>query len=181
MSRGGQAASEKKKRGCEPSHKKMTRQMIVRASILLARASQNSQSNRITKLNSILDITLARAFSDLCSHPLALWPSPLAMSRFFPSGTCIHQSCAETFLSALSKMTHHSIIMPKSKKWKPRTKASVQCMRCKQIFKKASLWEDGRVHSQDLSVHLSCKLKLSCHQFCVWNGLFPIVKEKYDF
>ena len=62
--------------------------------------------------------------------------------------------------------TQHFIIMPKSKKRKPHTQVSVQCLHCKQIFKKASLWEDGRVHSQGLSVHLGHKSKITCHECC---------------
>ena len=71
--------------------------------------------------------------------------------------------------------------MPKSKKRKNHTDTSVQCLHCKKIFENASLWKDGRVHSQGLACHLNHESKFSCHQFYVRNGLFPIVNKKYDF
>ena len=57
--------------------------------------------------NSVLDLAHARAFLACARPPSRLFNSTLAPSRFFVTGFCIHQSCAETCLSVHLK-THNT-------------------------------------------------------------------------
>ena len=119
--------------------------------------------------------------ASITQAPPSFFSIPPSHPRAF-SFRDLHPSimCRNMPFSSLEN-TQHFIIMPKSKKRKPHTQVSVQCLHCKQIFKKASLWEDGRVHSQGLSVHLGHKSKITCHECHNQNGLFPLVRGKANF